>query len=235
MLRIDGLRAGYGATPILFGVSLDVREGEAVALLGKNGMGKTTLMKTAMGFLPVWQGHIEFEGRSLTGLRPHQIARLGVGLVPENRRIFPGLTVRENLELGLSAVPNRTAAVRRERLAEVFRHFPRLRERLDQPGKTLSGGEQQMLAIGRVMMAGARLILMDEPTQGLAPAFVRHIRDMIAELKRLGVTVLLVEQNARVALSVCDRGYIMEKGQIVFDGPSQELRESPVTREKLGV
>ncbi len=169
MLRIDSLRAGYGATPILFGVSLEVREGEAVALLGKNGMGKTTLMKTAMGFLPAWQGRIEFEGRSLTGLTPHEIARLGVGLVPENRRIFPGLTVRENLELGLSALPTRTAAVRRERFDEVFHHFPRLRERLDQPGKTLSGGEQQMLAIGRVMMAGSRLILMDEPTQGLAP------------------------------------------------------------------
>jgi branched-chain amino acid transport system ATP-binding protein len=212
-----------------------VQEGEAVALLGKNGMGKTTLMKTAMGFLPAWQGRIEFEGRSLTGLPPHDIARLGVGLVPENRRIFPGLTVRENLELGLSAVPKRTWAVRPQRFDEVFRHFPRLRERLDQPAKTLSGGEQQMLAIGRVMMAGARLILMDEPTQGLAPQFVRHIRDMIGELKRLGVTVLLVEQNARVALSVCDRGYIMEKGQIVFDGSSQELRESPVTRERLGV
>ena len=185
MLRIEDLHAGYGATPILFGVSLEVREGEAVALLGKNGMGKTTLLKTAMGFLPSWQGRLEFEGRSLTGLTPHEIARLGVGLVPENRRIFPGLTVRENLELGLSAVPRRTAALRRERLDEVFRHFPRLAERLDQAGKTLSGGEQQMLAIGRVMMAGARLILMDEPTQGLAPAFVRGIRDMIAELKRL--------------------------------------------------
>ena len=117
----------------------------------------------------------------------------------------------------------------------MFQHFPRLAERIEQPGKTLSGGEQQMLAIARVMMAGARLILMDEPTQGLAPAFIRHIRDMIAELKRLGVTVLLVEQNARVALSVCDRGYIMEKGSIVFAASSHELRESPVTREKLGV
>jgi len=155
--------------------------------------------------------------------------------VPENRRIFPGLTVRENLELGLSAAPDRSAALRRKRLDEVFHHFPRLQERIEQPGKTLSGGEQQMLAIARVMMAGARLILMDEPTQGLAPAFIRHIRDMISELKRLGVTVLLVEQNARVALSVCDRGYIMEKGSIVFEASSRELRESPVTREKLGV
>ena len=235
MLRIRDLHAGYGATPILFGVSLEVRPGEAVALLGRNGMGKTTLLKTAIGFLKPSRGSIAFEGRDLTRLAPHAIARLGIGLVPENRRIFPGLTVHENLELGLSAAADRSAAVRDRRLEEVFHHFPRLAERIDQSGKTLSGGEQQMLAIARVMMAGARLLLMDEPTQGLAPAFIRHIRDMIAELKRLGVTVLLVEQNARVALSVCDRGYIMEKGLIVFEATSRDLRESPVTREKLGV
>ena len=235
LFRITDLHAGYGATPILFGVSLEVHAGEAVALLGKNGMGKTTLMKTAMGFLRPTRGSIAFEGAELTRLTPHEIARRGVGLVPENRRIFPGLTVRENLELGLSAVRNRSAALRAERLDQVFRHFPRLAERIGQTAKTLSGGEQQMLAIARVMMAGARIILMDEPTQGLAPALIRHIREMIAELKRLRVTVLLVEQNSRVALSVCDRGYIMEKGAIVFQGSSAELRDSPVTREKLGV
>jgi branched-chain amino acid transport system ATP-binding protein len=235
VLKIRDVHAGYGATPILFGVSLEVREGEAVALLGRNGMGKTTLMKAAMGFLKPWRGAIEFDGRDLGGLTPHAIARLGVGFVPENRRIFPGLTVRENLELGLSAVRRRSPELRRDRLETVFTHFPRLRERVDQPGKTLSGGEQQMLAIARVMMAGARIILMDEPTQGLAPALVRHIREMIGELKRAGVTVLLVEQNARMALATCDRGYIMEKGTIVFEGPSAELRESPLTREKLGV
>jgi branched-chain amino acid transport system ATP-binding protein len=235
VFRITDLHAGYGATPILFGVSLEVREGEAVALLGRNGMGKTTLLKTAMGFLRPTRGSIELAGDALTRLTPHEIARRGVGFVPENRRIFPGLTVRENLELGLSAVPARSAALRRDRFDEVFRHFPRLRERIDQPGRTLSGGEQQMLAIARVMMAGARIVLMDEPTQGLAPSLVRHIRDMIQELKRQKVTVLLVEQNARVALGVCDRGYIMEKGAIVFQGSSTELRESAVTREKLGV
>jgi branched-chain amino acid transport system ATP-binding protein len=235
VFRVLDVHAGYGATPILFGVSLEVRQGEAVALLGRNGMGKTTLLKTIIGFLKPWRGAIEFETRDITRLTPHDIARLGVGLVPENRRIFPGLTVRENLELGLSAVPRRSSALREARLAAVFRHFPRLLERLDQPGKTLSGGEQQMLAIARVMMAGSRIVLMDEPTQGLAPAFIRHIRDMIGELKRAGVTVLLIEQNARVALSVCDRGYIMEKGTIVFEASSRELRVSPVTREKLGV
>ena len=156
MLRMVDVHAGYGATPILFGVSLEVRAGEAVALLGRNGMGKTTLMKTAMGFLRPRRGTIEFDGTDLTRLTPHAIARLGVGLVPENRRIFFGLTVRENLELGLSAAADRSAALRRRRLDEVFHHFPRLQERIDQPGKTLSGGEQQMLAIARVMMAGAR-------------------------------------------------------------------------------
>ena len=235
MLQVRDLHAGYGATPILFGVSLEVREGEAVALLGKNGMGKTTLMKTLMGFLPPWRGAIEFDGRALDRLRPHEIARLGVGFVPENRRVFPGLTVRENLELGLSEVAGGRGQVRGERLEEVFLRFPRLRERIDQPAKTLSGGEQQMLAIARVMMAGARIILMDEPTQGLAPALVRHIREMVTTLKSLGRTVLLVEQNARMALRVCDRGYIMEKGRIVYEGASAELRASPVTREKLGV
>lgn len=235
MLNLVDLHVAYGATPILFGVSLAVNDGETVALLGRNGMGKTTLLKTIMGFLKPTRGRIEFQGQDLTRLTPHEIARLGVGYVPENRRIFPGLTVRENLELGLSAEPSRTAALRQARLEQVFQHFPRLRERLDQAGRTLSGGEQQMLAIARVLMAGAKLILMDEPTQGLAPALVRHIREIIAEVKRLGITVFLVEQNARMALSACDRGYIMEKGVIVFEGASGALRDSSVTREKLGV
>ena len=235
MLRLVDLHSAYGATPILFGVSLAVNDGETVALLGRNGMGKTTLLKTIMGFLKPTRGQIEFQGQDLARLTPHEIARLGVGYVPENRRIFPGLTVRENLELGLSAERGRSAAVRAERLEQVFHHFPRLKERIHQTGKTLSGGEQQMLAIARVMMAGAKLILMDEPTQGLAPALVRHIREIIGEVKRLGITVFLVEQNARMALSVCDRGYLMEKGLIVFEGASGVLRDSPVTREKLGV
>src|SRR6266850_2109418 len=140
MLRIREVHAGYGATPILFGVSLEVREGEAVALLGRNGMGKTTLMKAAMGFLKPWRGAIEFDGHDLGGLAPHEIARLGVGFVPENRRVFPGLTVRENLELGLSALPRYSASLRRARLDDVFAHFPRLKERFEQPSKTLSGG-----------------------------------------------------------------------------------------------
>src|SRR5258708_6263100 len=145
-------------------------------------MGKTTLIKTAIGFLKPWRGAIEFEGRDLTRLAPHDIARLGVGLVPENRRIFPGLTVRENLERGLSAAPRRSAALREARLADVFQHFPRLRERLEQPGKTLSGGEQQMLAIARVMIAGAPVILIDETPPGPAPPLIPHLPDTIREL-----------------------------------------------------
>jgi len=235
MLRVLDVHSAYGATPILFGVSLTVRDGETVALLGRNGMGKTTLLKTIMGFLKPTLGQIEFQGQDLTRLTPHEIAWLGVGYVPENRRIFPGLTVRENLELGLSAIRERTAGLRTERFVRVFEHFPRLRERVSQPAGTLSGGEQQMLAIARVMMAGATLILMDEPTQGLAPTLVRHIGEIVAELKRLRVTILLVEQNAQMALSICDRGYIMEKGVIVFEGASSALRDAPVTREKLGV
>jgi branched-chain amino acid transport system ATP-binding protein len=235
VLRLTDVHAAYGATPILFGVSLTVNCGETVALLGRNGMGKSTLLKTIMGFLKPTRGRVEFQGQDLGALPPHAIARLGVGYVPENRRIFPGLTVRENLELGLSADASRSATVRQARLEQVFDHFPRLRERLHQPGRTLSGGEQQMLAIARVMMAGTKLILMDEPTQGLAPALVRHIREIVADVKRLGLTVLLVEQNARMALRVCDRGYVMEKGLIVFEGSSDALRESAVTREKLGV
>src|SRR2546428_2170183 len=190
MLRMADVHAGYGATPILFGVSLEVRAGEAVALLGRNGMGKTTLMKTVMGFLRPRRGGIELDGTDLTRLTPHEIARLGVGLVPGNRRIFAGPTGRENLELGLSAAAGRSAALRRRRLDEVFHYFPRLRERLDQPGKTLSGGEQQMLAIARVMMAGAPLIPMDEPTQGLAPPFLRHTPDTVAAAHRPRATGL---------------------------------------------
>jgi branched-chain amino acid transport system ATP-binding protein len=193
----------------LFGVSLEVHAGEAVALLGKNVMGKTTLMKTAMGFLRPTRGSIAFEGAELTRLTPHEIARRGVGLVPENRRIFSGLTVRENLELGLSAVPNRSAALRAERLDQVFRHFPRLAERIGQTAKTLSGGEQQMLAIARVMMAGARIILMDEPTQGLAPALIRHIRDMI------------------VVMGISDRIAVLHFGQKIAEGPPEAIRSNP--------
>ncbi len=235
MLKLADVHAYYGTSHVLQGVSLEVRDGEIVALLGRNGMGKTTTLKSIMGFVGHRGGSIEFNGRPLGGLRPHDVARLGIGYVPENRRIFPGLTVRENLELGLSNAAGITEGLRQKNLERVFHHFPVLQERAGMQGRNLSGGQQQMLAIARAMMGDTRLMLMDEPTQGLAPALVREIRDIIRELKGLGITVLLVEQNARVALNVADRGYIMEKGQVVFAGSAEALRASEAAREKLGI
>ena len=229
LLELDQVNAYYDKSHVLQNVSLQVDKGEVVALLGRNGSGRSTTCKTIMGLVNARTGTIRFKGKDITNKSPFSLAQAGIAFVPEDRRIFPNLTVGENLRL--AALAGRKGEWTEKRIYDVFEV---LGERKDKPAK-LSGGEQQMLAIARVMMAGARLILMDEPTQGLAPAFIRHIRDMVFELKRLGVTVLLVEQNARVALSVCDRGYIMEKGSIVFEASSQELRESPVTREKLGV
>ena len=235
MLKLSDVHAYYGPSHVLQGVSLEVRAGEIVALLGRNGMGKTTTLKAVMGFVRVQGGAVEFHGRPIGGLRPHEVACLGIGYVPENRRIFPGLTVRENLELGLSNAARITEDLRQRNLERVFHHFPILRERAGMQGRNLSGGQQQMLTIARAMMGEAKLILMDEPTQGLAPALVREIRDIIRELKGMGITVLLVEQNARVALNVADRGYIMEKGRVVFGASAETLRASELTREKLGV
>ena len=206
VLRAESLRVGYGGKPVLLDVSIELKPKEVLCVIGHNGAGKSTLMRTLFGLVRPEAGRVLVDGNVLPRHLPRALAAQGVAMVPEGRGIFPGLTVRENLELGLSAERRRSAAVRAERLEQVFHHFPRLKERINQTGKTLSGGEQQMLAIARVMMAGAKLILMDEPTQGLAPALVRHIREIIGEVKRLGVTVFLVEQNARMALSVCDRG-----------------------------
>jgi len=232
MLKVNDLHVDYGAIHALKGVSFAIERGELVTLLGANGAGKTTTLKTLSGLLRPRHGSVELDGEALGQLEAHDIVHRGVAHVPEGRKVFPRFTVLENLRIGAYA---RAEGALGPELEFVCEMFPRLKERQKQYAGTLSGGEQQMLAIARVMMAGAKLILMDEPTQGLAPAFIRHIRDMVGELKRLGVTVLLVEQNARVALSVCDRGYIMEKGSIVFEASSRELRESPVTREKLGV
>jgi len=235
LLRISAIETLYfDRIYALFGVSIEIEEGEIFTVLGPNGAGKTTLLRTIAGLLKDQpkKGEILFRGRRIDGWPPEAVARLGVVYVPEDRGLFKELTVEENLRLGLWGRHDDGVAADRD---FVYDMFPILRERARQQAETLSGGEQQMLAIARVMMAGARIILMDEPTQGLAPTLVRHIREMIGELKRAGVTVLLVEQNARMALAVCDRGYLMEKGVIVFEGPSHELRESPVTREKLGV
>ncbi len=228
MLRMRDVHAGYGATPILFGVSLEVRAGEAVALLGKNGMGKTTLMKTAMGFLKPWRGTIEHDGADLTRLTPHEIARLGIGFVPENRRIFPGLTVRENLILGMKS----TRPSGRWSMDDMFNLFPVLRERAGVQGGVLSGGEQQMLTICRTLMGDPDLIMIDEPTEGLAPKMVELVAGLLEQIARRGISILLVEQKLTIALRVSRRLYVMGHGRIVFEGTPEDLKANAAIRKE---
>jgi len=230
MLRLDGVHAHYGKSHVLQGVTLEVRDGEAVALLGRNGVGKTTTLKAVMGLLRATGGSIAFDGARLDQTPPHRIPRLGLGYVPQGRRIFPNLTVQENLCLGLPRDP------KDGELDGVFSRFPRLKERALQLGGTLSGGEQQMLAIARCLVMKPKLILLDEPTEGIMPRLVASIREDIKAINREGVSILLVEQNIRTALAVCTRVYIMEKGVICHQGASAELRETPaVVHRFLGV
>jgi len=230
MLKLDGVHAQYGKSHVLQGVSLEVGGGEAVALLGRNGVGKTTTLKTIMGLLPATGGSVAFGDARLDKTPPHRIPRLGVGYVPQGRRIFPNLTVLENLCLGLPRDP-----VDGE-LDGVFARFPVLKQRALQAGGTLSGGEQQMLAIARCLVMKPKLILLDEPTEGIMPKLVASIREDIKAINREGVSILLVEQNIRTALAVCGRVYIMEKGVICHQGASAELRQSPaIVHRFLGV
>jgi branched-chain amino acid transport system ATP-binding protein len=209
-------------------VSLRVGEGEIVALIGPNGAGKTTTLRAISGLLPVAGGQIRFAGRRIAGTRPHRIVALGLSQVPEGRRLFAGLTVRENLELG--GYLARRSGGAPERLAEVFQLFPRLAERQQQHAGSLSGGEQQMLAIGRGLMSGPRCLLLDEPSLGLAPLVVKEIGRIIAAIRERGTTVLLVEQNASLALRLADRGYVMENGRVVLEDTGARLRENPAVR-----
>jgi branched-chain amino acid transport system ATP-binding protein len=229
LLSLDGLCAGYGDAQVLDHVSLQVEEGQIATLVGRNGAGKTTLLRCLMGLHRPTAGSIAFAGADVTRRSPHQRARLGLGYVPDDRGIYATLTVEENLLLP-PAVHERAWP-----MEQVYEAFPVLADRRKQVGTHLSGGEQQMLSLARVLRTGARMLLADEPTEGLSPLLVQQIGDILRSVKEHGVTVLLIEQNARVALSVCDRGYIMEKGVIVFEASSRELRDSPVTREKLGV
>jgi branched-chain amino acid transport system ATP-binding protein len=234
LLRVRELVVRYGDIPVLHGISLEVRPGEVVALIGPNGAGKSTTLRTISGLARASGGAIIFDGRDITGAPAHEIVQAGITHVPEGRGIFMTLSVRENLEL--AAYPRRadTDAVAQAR-QRVFRLFPRLKERLDQPGATLSGGEQQMLALGRALMTGGRMLLMDEPSMGLAPVLVDQIFDVIREIKAGGATILLVEQNAYQALAVADRAYVLETGRIVLQGPAAELRNSAeVKRAYLG-
>ncbi len=222
MLELNDVHARYGAITALRGVSFSVNEGELVALLGVNGAGKSTTLATIAGVLRPWKGDIHFKGSSILGKSPEQIARLGISLVPEGRDIFPSLTVEENLRLG--AYTRSEKSEYRRNLAEVFELFPVLKERLQQPGGTLSGGEQQQLAIARALMSSPRLLMLDEPSLGLAPALVDQIFELVAHLHQRGVTILLVEQNVDRTLEIVDRAYVLSTGQIESQGTPQQLR-----------
>ena len=221
MLSLEGVYAGYDDALTLHGVSLEVKRGEMVAMIGANGAGKSTTLRTICGFLRPKRGSIEFDGHSIAGLTPDRIAALGLVHVPEGRRVFPDLSVEENLLAAAYLLRDRREVQRR--LAEGVERFPWLRERRKQPAGTLSGGEQQMLAFGRAMMTGPKLLLLDEPSLGLAPRLVGEVMRSVKMFRDAGVTVLLVEQNANLALRLADRGYVMETGAILMQGSGAEL------------
>ncbi|UOM35727.1 ABC transporter ATP-binding protein [Acuticoccus sp. I52.16.1] len=218
VIAAHDLHAHFGKIHVLQGVDLTVGAGEAVALLGRNGVGKTTTLRTTLGLMPRSKGRVVFQGTDITRLAPHKLAALGIGYVPQGRGIFPLLSVEENLTLGLTGEPDPV------RLEETFARFPRLEERLKQAGGTLSGGEQQMLAIARCLMMGPRLLILDEPTEGIMPKLVAEIRRTIQSINRSGVAILLVEQNVKTALRICRRTYLMEKGRIAWEGTSDDLK-----------
>jgi branched-chain amino acid transport system ATP-binding protein len=233
MLTLKSVQAGYGRLPVLKGISLHVRAGEVVTLIGGNGAGKSTTLRAISGLLPIWRGSVEFDGQNLARLTPEKIVTQGLALVPEGRRVFATLSVNANLELGAFCRPDKKQ-VRRD-LEEVKERFPILRERARQAAGTLSGGEQQILAIGRALMARPKLLMLDEPSMGLAPRMVAQVYAILQELKAAGTTLLLVEQNARAALGLADRGYVIETGRIILQGAAAELQEDPeVQRAYLG-
>lgn|SRR5574341_526906 len=224
MLRIEGATVSYGKIDALKGISLNIDRGEIVALIGANGAGKSTTLMTISNVVPLQSGRVFFEGRDISSLPAHEIVRMGVSQVPEGRRIFPRMTVRENLEMGAYI---RDAKELTAELDRMFTLFPVLAERSKQLGGTLSGGEQQMLAIGRALMSRPRLLLLDEPSLGLAPIIVSRIFKIISEINQQGTTILLVEQNAKAALRLANRAYVMETGRIVMEGPASKLADDP--------
>ena len=231
MLEVSDLAAGYLGQNVVEGVDLEVAAGQAVAIIGSNGAGKTTLFRAVCGMLPVSAGRVRFDGQDITGHPTHRVARAGLAYVPAERHLFPGMSVRENLLLG--AYPRRPHPAA-ERL--VFDLFPRLQERRRQPAGSLSGGEQQMLAVGRALMARPRLLLLDEPSTGLAPKLARSAYQALKALKETGVTLLVAEQQVPLALSLADRGYVLENGRIRLQGAAEELERNPeVRRAYLGV
>jgi branched-chain amino acid transport system ATP-binding protein len=234
LLEADGLRSGYGRVEILRGVDLEVGEGEFVAVIGANGAGKTTLLRTISGIVRPSEGRLTFAGQDLRQRSAHQVPGLGIGHVPEGRQIFPHLTVRENLVVG--AFLRRDRHHRESQLGLVLGLFPRLKERLAQAAGTMSGGEQQMLALGRALMLGPRLLMLDEPSQGLAPKLVGEMYEKLGEIHRQGTTILLVEQNVTAALRYAARTYVLEHGRVVLEGDSAQLQgNDEVRRAYLGV
>jgi len=233
LLEVDQIHTYYGKIHALRGVSLTVDEGEIVTLIGANGAGKTTTLNTICGITPAAEGAVRLAGEDITRLPPHEIVARGVGQSPEGRRIFKRMTVHENLQMG-AYTRSDTAGMDTD-MAFVFKTFPRLKERITQAGGTLSGGEQQMLAMGRAMMARPRILLLDEPSMGLAPLLVREIFNIITYLNKNGTTILLVEQNALMALGIANRGYVVQTGAIMMTGPAQDLRnDETVQRAYLG-
>ena len=232
MLKVNDINVYYGSIHAVKGVSFEVHQGEIVTLIGANGAGKSTILQTISGLLHTRTGSIEFLGRNLAGVPPHKVVAEGLAHVPEGRRVFLQMTVEENLEMGAYTRPNSEVD---PGIADVYERFPRLKERRKQIAGTLSGGEQQMLAMGRALMSKPKLLMLDEPSMGLAPILVEQIFDIIKELHRAGTTVLLVEQNAQMALSVANRGYVLETGKIVATGTGQELlNDDAVKRAYLG-
>jgi branched-chain amino acid transport system ATP-binding protein len=228
ILRLTDVHTYYGNIHALKGLTIDVKRGEIVTLIGANGAGKTTTLKTISGLLHPREGTVEFDGRDISKTPAHELVRVGIGHAPEGRRIFSRLTVLENLQMGGFTRPSVELA---EDIDRVMAFFPRLRERTGQQGGTLSGGEQQMLAIGRALMSRPRVLLLDEPSLGLAPILVQQIFAIIRDIKETGTTILLVEQNALQALTIADRGYVLQTGQVVLAGPAADLREDETVRK----
>ena len=235
MLELKGVHAHYGLSHVLQGIDLRVGKGEIIGLFGRNGVGKTTVIKTIAGWVAPSSGQVLFEGERLDGVSADRICRRGIGLVPEDRRIFPGLTVEENLRLGQMQCPSRQRAESRRRLDEIYQRFPRLAERRRQMGTTLSGGEQQMLAIARVLAGAPRLLLIDEPTEGLAPIIVDELFALIASLAREGTPIVLVEQNVHRAIQLTTRHYLIEHGQVTFEGDSRVPSERDALLARISV
>lgn len=233
LLEVKDLNTFYGTSHVLQGISLTVGEGELVALLGRNGMGKSTTLKSIMGLVKPKSGSIRFKGQEIIGYPPYKTARAGIGYVPEERRIFPNLSVVDNLLLGVKGGKIRNPEDPKTWTIErIFRHFPMLEKRADQKGRFLSGGEQQMLTIGRSLMGNPELLLVDEPTEGLAPLMVKEVRDVLAEINKAGVSIFLVEHNLKVAMSLAHRIYLMGKAHVGFSGTVEELQANPEIRAK---